>query len=428
MEKLAVIDFLMIPPKGHFFGELSSFIKSPTMTLLRALGPENAVWYCGGPLAEQNPEALAELRSLGLEVVVDDYRRAEEHKYYLVVTSFHDSYPQGSPAPAFIEGIDAREGRLIFVCDLHKDFYLPTDRCLSRSHILYSTEHLMFKYTGEGRYIVDGQGHPLVSRAPSGLEGATCGSLSVPQSTLDLLARPRAEVREELSRRMNWSFRPDKPLVLYIPQHYNERAATDRGLRRLTGEVDLIIKHAAWEDPARPYAGCYCGLTGPHIYNSRGEVSINLLRAAADLTVVEFYAGSFLTNILLGLRSIPVHTQNFFASVPQDLELSYTLMFRDVSRLQVVAGQYIPPLNIEATEMILERIHNQDYWERWDRDIKIVQKEIFGHYWIGDEAVDRTVAAIRRILERGSLAPDQVTRDRFRLGQAGINRHYNIIL
>jgi hypothetical protein len=90
-----------------------------------------------------------------------------------------------------------------------------------------------------------------------------------------------------------------------------------------------------------------------------------------------------------------------------ELPSSFIRTFGAVSHQPLILKvlEHIPPLCIESTDTILERINDTKYWEDYDRNLADLQKDIFGHYRLLPDSIDVAAMLIRRILEKGTMAP-----------------------
>ena len=378
------------------------------LPVLLGLG-EEAVFHCGPQLASARPEALAGLKAAGVEVVVDDRQRAMSHKYYLM-DSGHRLFmdlPERAPGTEIIRQLETQGARFIFTA--HGAEQAINRHFTARDFFLAPSVAVLADSVGAGKYLCDGEGRPLVGRSPKGTECAVAGLPYVTEEILALKRRSREELKEELAERLKMKFDPALPLVFYMVPQRNAIPATDRGLRRLAERANVLVKN--WL--VRPIEGNYFNVrtevAGPNIFQvgpgdyQDGDLTF-LMRFAADLNLVGLFSGSFITNVMIGLPTLPVYTRTIQAALPPR-PFNYTVFLSNTTELCVRLAHGLAPMDIEATETIIERLDDKDYWERYENELPQLRQLFLGDYQLGREALDRTVFFIRRVLRVNSFNP-----------------------
>jgi len=153
-------------------------------------------------------------------------------------------------------------------------------------------------------------------------------------------------------------------------------------------------------------------VTGPNIFQvspedyQDGDLTF-LMRFAADLNLVGLFSGSFITNVMIGLPTLPVYTRTIQAALPPR-PFNYTVFLRNNTELCTRLAHGLAPMDIEATETIIDRLGDKDYWERYENELPQLRQLILGDFQLGQEALDRTVFFIRRVLRVNSFNPSSL--------------------
>lgn len=407
MEKLVFVDILS--GRDRFY-----------LPILEALGPQRAIFYyrerqtskeyflrggvgSHGYESGNMEEVLARIEALGVEVRADDaqYSKAMKHRYYLTDFAVREHFWADNPF---------RDQGKSHICYTHSSDDCPAAGVLSANDFfIATTEEMLHKFTGAGKFLCDANGSPEIGRSPEGTEAAIAGLIHISDKNLALGARDKSLLRQELADQLGVSFRPELPLLCYMLTYFADGRAEDKGLTRLGRYANIVIK-----DTSEVYTGTGADddefrsavslAAGENIYHTRDGKLNWLMRYAADVNLTNPLGANNLTSILLGLRQISTYTRQFMGVVPPQ-PVNFTHLLRDPRRIQTKLAYCIAPIPIEATEMLLERIHDQDYWRRYDEQVVGVARAILGRYWVGQEALDRAVGYIVRILNRGTMTP-----------------------
>lgn len=185
-----------------------------------------------------------------------------------------------------------------------------------------------------------------------------------------------------------------------------------KGLSALSRHANILIKGLAWHGAGFEDTIYQESLNGPNIYwchKHSGRLN-NLIRFSADFLLPGCFSGFVVTSLMLGLKIVPVYTRHIafdtrvlFSKRPH----TFTRQMRSIWRtIPLKIMDNIAPICIEATDMILEHIHNTEYWQRYDEALPQVQKAVFGRYLLDEAAVQRAGAFVMRLVQTGELVPE----------------------
>lgn len=395
MNKLAIIDRLGDP---RYY-----------LPLAEALGGDRAVFHYSEE--SLNPEILRKIKQFGLEAQADDsrYSAARRHQYFLA-----DSCAREGDLAQSLEA----EGKR-FICYLHSlDGAESGARLQGGDFLICPHDFSLFASIGPGRFLCSAEGEVELGRAPGGYEAVTVGPFHISEADLQDQKSDRASLKERLAQKIDLD--PARPLVCYFVTEGNESASADKGLQRLAEKAEVIIKTLG-EGSYHGFSG-FTRAEGPNIHLT-DDSSLNwLMRIAADAVLVDPHGGGFITAVMTGLRHIPVHTTLFRAISPPQ-PVNFTHFYHNLHTLNTRLAHCVAPIHIEATEMILERIADSRYWERFEAEIAAVGHQVLGRYWLGREALGRARIFIIRALERGTFSPSRSELGASKIIEGPLNRN-----
>jgi hypothetical protein len=278
--------------------------------------------------------------------------------------------------------------------------------------VFYNTETQMrLSMRNFARYWADNEGELAGGSIPGHGEGAAVGLLRygrpAPEDSLNRRAAVKAELASELSKELGpVNFSPNRPLLLQHLTMYLDAKARDRGFERLRGECDFILKSFSGDERHQLLSRA----DGDNIFKYFKALPNNLDRRAADFHLpVAYSSGAMTTSLMLGYRVIPVFTRNIHLIWDQISTGTFSsfvhTMYQDWQALCLKVLEQLPPLCLESTERILERIHDQKYWKEYDRKLPSLQKAIFGRYHLLPDSLAAAAMLVRRVLEKGTIAP-----------------------
>lgn len=420
MEKLAVLD--VFTGRDRYY-----------LPLMEALGPDRVVFYCQpnfrhhekNALGLNTPEqTLEKIRQLGVEVVIDDehYSQAQRRTYFFMDYYHRRMRGEGILGPHFektLANMERQKKR--FICFSHSTDTTPTpDELAPGDFFLASCEELFYQSVADGKFLCDAQGRPEIGRTKHGSEIVVTGPLHITGEDLSLAKADKGELKKRLAGALGVEFRPGRPLLTYMVTMGNESREADKGLLRLGQQADIVIKTRT---SMRDGFDASCLAEGPGLYKTSDGRLNELMRHAADINLADPVGSATSTAVLLGLRHIPVNTARIWGwSPPQPVNFNHLL--RDTRRLLTRLAYCIAPINIGATELLLERIHDTDYWTRFDQQLPRIREHIMGRFWLGNEAVDRAALYITRALARGTFTPTPEELPGARMGPGPLTRGF----
>lgn len=390
--------------------------------ILESLGPSRVSVYCHESYLKHNRQLMDMIESKGFKVLAAndgdrDFTVASHHRVFLTEAGYweepipenHQSlsprHRQIYEAQRLVNGLD-KKGKLLlgYTYSLEQR---PSDLSLRSGRFFMSPfEEMFFQCIGPGTILCNRDGEPEMGWSANGAELATIGQAHVLKKHQALGQLDKKDLQKELQLRLGVSFKPGQPLALYWTTRGNETAAVDRGLPRLAERINLLVKTLPPDNmgTASGFNTAYCRLDHPGIFTS-DDFDLNwLLRYAADVNLLDPWSGGFYTTLMLGIRSIIAHSTRFLEVEPP-YPVNYTYFLGDSHCLWAKVTRCLAPINIEATEMLLDRIQDQDYWLEYDRNINRIATGVLGRYWLGEEAADRAAVFIKRLLDQGTFAP-----------------------
>jgi len=320
---------------------------------------------------------FAQLIYADIEIVFDNYEKALSHPAILMDVW----YPQWWPNPNSLLTTILQSGTQI-VCYTHGTDSMPTPQ--ANQFMLYSSDMQFFKGVGNGRYMLNKCGKPVWGESTAGGEGAVAGLMHFGE-WLTRRKTPKATLKAELAKTMRVEFDPALPLLVYYTSERCNGRQMDEGLMRLSEHANIVIKSAYIYTTSAQGKNI-------HIYTDN-TVGTFLPRFAADYVLAGYCSGTLTTSIMLGLRTIPVFTPEAdtlgFAGweapgckAYEDWACSGKPRFAHyadyIKGLYAAILQYITPLNIMETEMLMRRIHDAAYWKTYDNSIWRIRRNIFG--------------------------------------------------
>lgn len=207
---------------------------------------------------------------------------------------------------------------------------------------------------------------------------------------------PKAELQQELEKFIGCSFDGDKPVVAFLQDEFCHEQQVADGLRRLSQHVNLVVK-------ASPFLS---GLPGIFAYPN-DEYNPNLLRFASDLILAGYRSGTLASSTMLGLPVIPYYTSMvFIGGRSTGKRARYSMSLERLSQKDEIDIKILqtlnPPVNLQDTDKLLERIDNHDWWMEYRRRLPETQKSIFGDYDMNN-AAERTAELVLRVFEKGTF-------------------------
>lgn len=211
---------------------------------------------------------------------------------------------------------------------------------------------------------------------------------------------PKAVLQQELEAFLGCTFDATKPVVAFLQDEFCHEQQVLEGLARLTEHVNLVVK-------AGPRISA---LPGVFAYPPSGFAP-NLLRFAADFILAGYHSGTLASSIVLGLPVVPFYTTMIIwkGGVDAGKRKRYTVYLERQGNGDNICidilEQINPPVNLQDTEAVLERMNNTSWWKDYTCRLPVAQRRIFGDYTIED-ATEKTAQLIKNVFSYGTFGED----------------------
>jgi hypothetical protein len=383
------------------------------MPMMLELGGKYCTYYCTHSTINEYPKEIKKMAGNNIDIVVDNHMLALCHSCMLA-----DVWHNWNSA----------ENRVFFEIALEKmkmiyythgtDAVLPS---YPGSYMLYSSDWQFYRGMGKSKYMLDEQGMPVWAVNAKGGEGALAGLIHL--GDWAHVKETRAEFKRQAAQQFGMNLDPELPLLVYYTSLDHDCKEMDIGLAKLSEHANILIKDRD---------GLHSNVKGKNIFTFTDKIwGTWLPRFAADFILAGYRSGSLSTAVMLGFPVIPVYTQyidTFYKGgsykihgAQCDTNTRRFKIFTDcIGGVFSAIMKHITPINISATDMILERINDVAYWKRYEDNISSIQHSIFGRYYTQD-APARAAAYVKNILQHGTmLAADIAALNKSFEGQPGI--------
>jgi len=371
-------------------------LKDPFIRILMALPPAAAAFYCKPEYARDHPELLEALRGRGVSVRLQTSAVLGANS--VLLSDIRSKIMANDP----MAGFKKAGGKMLYYLDATEETNLTPG---ADEFFIYTSELQLVSCLVDREFCLDENETIEVGLSPEGGQGVAVGLLRA-NDLREGLDEDKKNLRARLAELLGADINPDLPLTLHFLAHQNMLADVDRGLSRLGEKVGVVIKNLDWHQGLEQFKSQAAG-TNVFIYRRHSQAHNQLLRAAADVILPGCFSGFFSTSLMMGLNIIPIYTQHIFIhaeALRQNARKSFSSVLRE--RHKIIPEKimdYLTPICVEATEMLVDRILDQDYWERYQRELPSIQKAVFGRYLLGDAAVQRALSFIVRLLQTGGF-------------------------
>jgi len=377
-------------------------LNNPFLRIMLELPPEATGFYCGREYSATNPQLLEELNGRGIPIVYDTL----------------DGIGPGSVVVANAAVVWSPNEKLNAIKRLGAQviFFAPGTEQLypapqANEFYLYNSETQMFLCLSGARFSLDAQGSPEVGLLPGGGQGGAVGMLRSEHQLTDS-EEDKFVLRARLAEILKKDFHPKLPLALHFLSHNNVQADVDRGLSRLGNKVNVLIKNLDWhgkgfEEFKSEAKGKFVFVFNRYPADNPFEYN-RLMRYAADVILPGCFSGLLATSVMMGHRLIPVYTQHMRPTLGTNNRISFSrgmLTQASGGLIDMKILDYLPPICIEASDMLHDRIFDYEYWKKYDQQLPLIQRAVFGRYLLGEAAVQRAKGFIFRLLQFGSFIP-----------------------
>lgn len=208
----------------------------------------------------------------------------------------------------------------------------------------------------------------------------------------------KSQLRAELEEKLQRDLDPSKPVVAFLESWFNHPDLMKEGLTRLAPHVNLIIKKLTPLD-----------IKGAYLW-PENSFAPNLLRFASDFILASYRSGTLTSSTMLGLPVIPYYTplvsQDWFVrSKWAPYQILMPKHFEGKDMCVDILLKINPPLDLLATDKILERMKSESWWDAYNKLLPATQKEIFGDYEL-EGAATKAARLLVRITGTGSFGKD----------------------
>jgi hypothetical protein len=219
----------------------------------------------------------------------------------------------------------------------------------------------------------------------------------------------KAALRQLLQEELGVRFNPDLPLIVHFIDYHLEFGDVVRGLLALAPAANLLVKDIKWHHI--DVGDLEAELKHPNIFitNQHTAKLNHIIRFAADVLLTSCFSGFCSTSFMLGFKIIPVCTRHIYPwqTFAQKKHASFAAQMRQAAvPMPLKVMDYISPINMDAPDMLAERVNDADYWRRYEEKLPQFQKDSFGRYWVDEAALGRINLFVRRLIETGSFVPE----------------------
>lgn len=215
--------------------------------------------------------------------------------------------------------------------------------------------------------------------------------------------RIKEKVRPKLEEILNLELPLDKPVVVYFSSWKIHPGQIIHGLNRLADDVTLIVK--LLDFPSNLLAK----LDNRIIQYPDVSYSSNILRFSADWIMCDFYGGTALSSLAIGLPFIPVYTRYLKYKVNGKTQVSnWKETFKSCDDIFVsnAMSKYLKYYNnffdILDTTAIRDAIFKNNYLKWYSDHLKLLQNMILGDYCL-EGSVEKTAELIMKFAANGTV-------------------------
>ena len=370
------------------------------MPLLRELGGKHCTYYCSHATIKDFPKEVRGIAQHNIDIVVDDYEPALLHSCMLADIWYY--WIKHDRNRAFFELALERKMKMIYYT--HGTDAVPAPH--PGSYMLYSSERQFYQGMGKSTYMLDAGGLPVWAVKADGGEGVIAGIMHL--GDWALMRGSKADLKRQLAQQLGMEFDPALPLLVYYTCSSNAHQEADIGLARLSAYANVLIK-------SKSNGPCYAEGNNIFIFSDK-YWGTWLPKFAADYFLTGCDSGALSTAVMLGLPVIPVYTRHIdtlhrggvdAGDAQHDAKTQRFKSFpQGIKGVNASIMKYITPVCISDTGMIVDRIHDAEYWQSYEKNIQAIQRRIFGRYYTQDAAA-RAAASVKNLLQHGTLlSPD----------------------
>ena len=364
-----------------------------------SLPPQVTAFYCTRAFAREHPQLIGMLDEKKISIRLDTTDGLNSD--CLVAVGLLDRYYQKA------------HYKEILSCGVKTVFYAsPTEDIgfhpVEGEFALFTSEHQLFLTAQNAKYTLDEQGKPEVGITARGGQGAAIGMWRETSILADR-EKERSYLRDKLAEASGCHFIEGLPLMFYAETYHHDPEPLNRALLRLSKRANIFVKDLNFEIHMYQHPMTALPKADTIFVYGKSQTLNYLARYAADATLSVAFGGFLITSIMVGARTIPIYTQKIYpwlAAYNARRQISFTSHLRSpLMALPARVMDYLTPLSIENTDAIIDRMNDEDYWQRYDAMLPEIQSYVLGNFTFDEAAYNRARGFIIRFLQGGSFAP-----------------------
>jgi hypothetical protein len=389
-------------------------MEDPFFRIMLSLPPHLRQFACTSKYAEANRPLIDFLNQNKVIIKINSFDRlGADAVVYGGLSRLYQKHSQDIQQKMYDNGT-----QFLYYWDYREDPGVAEDTPRNGDFMFYPSETQMFLFFSGAKYNwVNGAAEAGIN--PHGAQAAAVGLVRSYPLTREAflqkigLENDKKALRLRLEEEMGIKLNPDLPILTHFMDHQLDPTNAAKGLVALSQKFNVLVKDLAWlwdNSDTKIYQEM---LKGPNIYICQKHSGLlnNLMKFAADYLLLSCLSGTTVTAVMQGFKVIPIYTQHISydarVTFSQRPPQTFTHQMRSINRaLPLKIMDNISPLCIEATNMICERLGDEDYWHRYDEAMPEVQKSVFGRYLMDEAALKRIGAFVVRLVQTGTLVPD----------------------
>jgi hypothetical protein len=387
---------------------------NPFFNIFLDLPTEYTQFYCSKKYYELNSDIIKLLESKNKQIIIDNFSKICENNLI-----YSNIVNRVNPNTIFTL-CRANNCRFLYYQVESEDISWRPEK---NEFVFYLSERQVFYTMPMAIYSLDAKGAPEVGVMPDGGQGVAVGVVRDPKDYLSNTSNKDKKIlRKEIENELSVKIPKDKPLLVYFLHHNHDIESIGRGINSLSNKgCTIIIKdmlnypgHEHLQSNYKDY------IYGPNIiYCSKQSSNFNnCLRFAADVSLLPCFSGTICSSIMIECRIIPIYTDIIYQSashisknIYSDFITQVKMPFRDIP-CRILS--YLPPINIEATDMLLKKINNDIYWQSYDNQIKNIKFNVFGKVYTDEVAINRVKYFIAKLISFNSLISPDFDKNKFK--------------
>ena len=347
-----------------FLGETGKQFFIP---ILQKLGSDLVTFYCRKKVWESNSDITKAIEESKITIVINNEKNIEKHPYIIIESCIRE---QGH---YFNYYHYLKQKGVKFILFNHS--MTLSNRPYKHEYMICNDRHQFIRSTPYGGiFMLDEANKPRWSLTPEGGESVFAGMIFAGDHN-KFKKYSKNTLKEGIEKAMGIRLNPELPLVVYYPCHCVDPDVVDSSLQKISKYANIITK---------PFPGMQSMAKGENIYECSDHSLATQLRYSADFLLHGFISGALASSFYLGLRVIPIHTRYTGRYFCEEKDLTTFIdavtspACSRISNIEIM--KHISPLNIEHESLVLNRINDSLYWEKYDHHLPLIRERIFGEY------------------------------------------------